>query len=72
MSEPEKKRKGTIFTSEGSPVFEFDGPGDNTRRPRRPNNPREWPPPPKPSSGEQPPESKPPADQPPSAEDSGK
>lgn len=37
MSEPKKNPKGPIFTSEDTLVVEFEGPGDNTRRPRRPN-----------------------------------
>ncbi len=44
MSEPKKNKGEITFTSEDSPLFIFDGPGDTTRRPRRANNPREWPP----------------------------
>ena len=59
MSEPEKMPAGTTFSSEDSLVVVFEGPGENIRRPRSPNNPRDWPP-------RQPPqEPPPPADQPP-------
>ncbi len=44
MSEPRKDDGKTIFSSEDSFVVVFDGPGENIRRPRRPNNPVEWPP----------------------------
>jgi hypothetical protein len=43
MKEPEKDQSDVIFTSDESLVVVFEGPGDSTRRPRRPNNPREWP-----------------------------
>jgi hypothetical protein len=45
MSEPGKNGGDATFTSEDSLVVVFDGPGENIRRPRRPNNPIEWPPP---------------------------
>jgi hypothetical protein len=65
MSEPRKNPKGPIFTSEDTLVVEFEGPGDKTRRPRRPNNPRNWP-------GQEPPqEPQPPADQPPTPDGDG-
>ena len=60
MSDPEKKPGRTIYSSEDSPLVEFDGPGENIRRPRSPNNPRHWPP-----GSEPPPEPQLPADQPP-------
>jgi hypothetical protein len=44
MSQPQKNGGNVVFTSEDTIVVVFDGPGDTTRRPRRPNNPREWPP----------------------------
>jgi hypothetical protein len=44
MSEPKKADGDTIFSSDDSLVVVFDGPGENIRRPRRPNNPPEWPP----------------------------
>ena len=59
MSEPRKHPRGSYTSSEGSVLYEFDGPGDTTRRPRRPNIPRDWPPlPPAP-------EQKPPSEEPP-------
>ncbi len=45
MSEPSKDGGDTIFTSEDTFVVVFEGPGENIRRPRQPNNPIEWPPP---------------------------
>ena len=66
MSEPQKEPGRTIFSSEDSPIVEFDGPGDTTRRPRRPNSPRHWPP-----GSEPPQEPPPPADQPPPPEPGG-
>jgi hypothetical protein len=59
MSEPQKKPNQTTFSSEDVSVVVFEGPGDNTPRPRRPNLPRDWPP------GGPPQEPQPPADQPP-------
>jgi hypothetical protein len=44
MSEP-NNGGDTIFSSEDLFVVVFDGPGENIRRPRRPNNPVDWPPP---------------------------
>jgi hypothetical protein len=67
MSEPQKHPSDVTFSSEDSLVVVFEGPGDSTRRPRRPNNPRNWP------SGEPTQEHQPPGDQSPSPEDgSGK
>jgi len=37
MSEPQKHPSHVTFTSDDSVVFVFEGPGDTTRRPRRPN-----------------------------------
>jgi hypothetical protein len=65
MSEPQKNPSETTFSSEDSLVVVFEGPGDTTRRPRRPNNPREWPP--REPSREQ----QPPADPPPPSNDGG-
>jgi hypothetical protein len=59
MSQSQKNPSETTFSSENSLLVIFEGPGDNTRRPRRPNNPRDWP-------GSEPPQKpQPPADQPP-------
>jgi hypothetical protein len=66
MSEPKKDPGEVTFSSEDSLIYVFDGPGDTTRRPRRPNNPREWPPPPKPLQ-----EPQLPTDQPPQPESGG-
>lgn len=41
MSEPETSPREPVFTSEDTLVVVFEGPGDNTRRPRRPNIPRD-------------------------------
>lgn len=43
MNKPEKNDSEVPFTSTDAVIVVFDGPGDNSRRPRRPNNPREWP-----------------------------
>jgi hypothetical protein len=43
MSDPDRPHRETIFTSEDVTVVVFKGPGDNTRRPRRKNIPRDWP-----------------------------
>jgi hypothetical protein len=58
MSEPENSRDQTTFTSEDALVVVFEGPGDNTPRPRRKNIPRDGP------NGDTP-QVPPPADQPP-------
>ncbi len=59
MNESPKNPKGPTFASEDTLVVVFEGPGDNTRRPRRKNIPRDWP------GNEPPQEPKPPTDQPP-------
>jgi hypothetical protein len=66
MSEPQKNPVGLTFSSENSLLVIFEGPGDNTRRPRRPNNPRDWP------NGGPPQGPSPPADQPPPPDAGGK
>jgi hypothetical protein len=43
MSEPLKNPGDVTFSSDDSVVVVFEGPGDTTRRPRRRNNPRDWP-----------------------------
>jgi hypothetical protein len=43
MSETPKGPGDVTFSSDDSLVVVFEGPGDSTRRPRRPNNPRDWP-----------------------------
>lgn len=62
MSEPQKKPTETHFTSEDSPLVIIDGPGDTTRRPLRPNIPRDWPPrqPPQPPADQKTPPEEPP------------
>jgi hypothetical protein len=65
MSEPRENPDETIFSSEDSLLVEFEGPGDTTRRPRRPNIPRDWPPPGPPQ------EPQPPTDQPPPPDTNG-
>jgi hypothetical protein len=61
MNEPQKKPRVTVYSSENSCVFVIRGPGDKTRRPRRPNIPRDWPgrQPPQQSSDQPPPEEPP-------------
>jgi hypothetical protein len=66
MNEPQQNSSEIVFSSEDSLVVVFEGPGDNTRRPRRPNNPRDWP------NGGPPQEPPPPADQPPPPDVGGK
>ncbi len=53
MSEPQNSGD-IIFTSDNTIVVVFDGPGNTTRRPRRPNIPRDWPPPEPPKNPESP------------------
>jgi hypothetical protein len=43
MSESQKNPGEVTFSSDDSLIVVFEGPGDSTRRPRRPNNPRDWP-----------------------------
>jgi hypothetical protein len=43
ISEPQNNPADTVFSSDDLQVVIFEGPGDSTRRPRRPNNPRDWP-----------------------------
>ncbi len=62
-SEPNKPNKQPAGTSNrGSVVVVVEGPGDRTRRPRRPNIPRPWP------KGESPGKKKPTEDKKPSEE----
>jgi hypothetical protein len=59
MNETPKNPREIIFSSDDCVVVVFEGPGDKTRRPRRKNIPRDWPP------GGPPQEPQPPTDQPP-------
>jgi hypothetical protein len=56
MSEPQKGPNTVHFSSDNSLVVVFEGPGDNTRRPLRPNILRT---PPEPAKEPQPPTDQP-------------